>query len=158
MGSPRDGWLVGSALTDSPRPPSLRARPGIHENLAHARYTDTLLTRSAAALEHMSDADVLCGRAQATSTYGLLAYLPLSALAVRQLVGSDGERVPVAWPTGASNARREQASRCALTDAWRRSVAPAVRATVSGDAASQLLPFLLTILVRVRPRRCACVS
>ena len=36
---------------------------GLHENLAAARYADTLLTRSADALAQLSDADVLVGRA-----------------------------------------------------------------------------------------------
>jgi len=132
---------------------------GVFENLANVRFSDTQLLRSAAALEQLSDGDMLCGRAQAGGNYGLLAYLPLACMGVRRIVGSEtAAAADVAWPVAIAAARRAQAASEELLASWRRGVSPAVRATVGGDAAAELLPMLLTRLVRcgaAAPRRAA---
>ena len=61
----------------------------MHENLLHLRYFDASLTRTAAVLSHMADADVLlraCHRGSGSG--GLLRYLPAALVQVRPWWGS----------------------------------------------------------------------
>jgi len=119
---------------------------GVHENLACARYTDTLLHKTAAALSQLSDGDLFVGAAHSRGTWACMGYVPLTCMAVRALVATSGERPQLSWPHQAQAVPRDAAHKETVLAGWRAACVPSVRATLSSSAASDVVPYLLTIL------------
>lgn len=133
---------------ESPRFPAHLVDPsGLHENLLQLRYFDAGLTRTAAVLSQLADADALLSRALrgGGATGGLLRYLPALLVQASALVASH-ERPALQWPRTASEARRAAAASSALLQAWRLRMAPALAAATGlRPLAVELLPALLHI-------------
>ena len=115
---------------------------GLFESLPALRFFDMGLQRTTQVLGNIQDADAMMRCAMRSGDFGLLKYMPASALRVSMLVAQP-ERPTIAWPRTGGEVHRRTLGNEALLHQWMLKMSPSTFAALgAGATILDVLPML----------------